>query len=81
MGESLTPVCKNLDPLWKLNGTVFSNSTNDILIVAFQNASLQDQGNYVCSAQDKKTKKRHCLVKQLVILGMEGSLDGGAAMP
>lgn len=68
MGESLTPVCKNLDALWKLNGTVFSNSTNDILIVAFQNASLQDQGNYVCSAQDKKTKKRHCLVKQLVIL-------------
>lgn len=68
MGESLTPVCKNLDALWKLNGTMFSNSTNDILIVAFQNASLQDQGDYVCSAQDKKTKKRHCLVKQLVIL-------------
>lgn len=67
-GESLTPVCKNLDSLWKLNGTMFSNSTNDILIVAFQNASLQDQGDYVCSAQDKKTKKKHCLVKQLIIL-------------
>ncbi|XP_052054468.1 vascular endothelial growth factor receptor 2 isoform X1 [Apodemus sylvaticus] len=67
-GESLTPVCKNLDALWKLNGTMFSNSTNDILIVAFQNASLQDQGDYVCSAQDKKTKKKHCLVKQLIIL-------------
>ncbi|XP_034364965.1 vascular endothelial growth factor receptor 2 [Arvicanthis niloticus] len=67
-GESLTPVCKNLDALWKLNGTMFSNSTNDILVVAFQNASLQDQGDYVCSAQDKKTKKRHCLVKHLIIL-------------
>ncbi|XP_055485289.1 vascular endothelial growth factor receptor 2 [Psammomys obesus] len=62
------PVCKILDALWKLNATMFSNSTNDILIVAFQNASLQDQGDYVCSAQDKKTKKRHCLVKQLIIL-------------
>ncbi|XP_028617879.1 vascular endothelial growth factor receptor 2-like [Grammomys surdaster] len=80
-GESLTPVCKNLDALWKLNGTMFSNSTNDILIVAFQNASLQDQGDYVCSAQDKKTKKRHCLVKQLIILGRETSLGDGVAMP
>ncbi|KAL6050586.1 hypothetical protein STEG23_023718 [Scotinomys teguina] len=31
--------------------------TSDILVVAFQNASLQDQGDYVCSAQDRKTKK------------------------
>ncbi|XP_051026858.1 vascular endothelial growth factor receptor 2 [Acomys russatus] len=65
--ELLMPVCKNLDAPWKLNATMFSNSTNDILIVAFQNVSMQDQGDYVCSAQDKKTKKRHCLVRQLVI--------------
>lgn len=77
MGEPLTPVCKNLDALWKMNATMFSNSTSDILVVAFQNASLQDQGDYVCSAQDRKTKKRHCLVKQLVILGMSAFLDNG----
>ncbi|KAH0520213.1 Vascular endothelial growth factor receptor 2 [Microtus ochrogaster] len=68
MGEPLTPICKNLDALWKMNATMFSNNTSDILIVAFQNVSLQDQGDYVCSGQDRKTKKRHCLVKQLVIL-------------
>lgn len=77
LGEPLTPVCKNLDALWKMNATMFSNSTSDILVVAFQNASLQDQGDYVCSAQDRKTKKRHCLVKQLIILGMEAFLDNG----
>lgn len=79
--ELLTPVCKNLDAPWKLNATMFSNSTNDILIVAFQNVSLRDQGDYVCSAQDKKTKKRHCLVRQLIIRGTEASLDNGVAMP
>ncbi|KAL1790649.1 vascular endothelial growth factor receptor 2 [Sigmodon hispidus] len=68
MGEALMPACKNLDALWKLNATMFSNSTSDISIVTFQNASLQDQGDYVCSVQDKKTKKRYCLVKQLIIL-------------
>ncbi|XP_004627572.1 vascular endothelial growth factor receptor 2 [Octodon degus] len=68
MGEQLMPVCKNLDVLWKLNATVFSNSTNDILVMEFQNVSLQDQGEYVCSAQDRKTKKRHCMVRQLTVL-------------
>ncbi|XP_003471712.1 vascular endothelial growth factor receptor 2 [Cavia porcellus] len=68
MGEQLTPVCKNLDALWKLNATMFSNSTNDVLVMEFQNVSLQDQGEYVCSAQDRKTKKRHCMVRQLTVL-------------
>ncbi|XP_008831540.1 vascular endothelial growth factor receptor 2 [Nannospalax galili] len=68
MGESLTPVCKNLNALWKQNATMFANSTNDILIMMFQNVSLQDQGDYICSAQDRKTKKRHCVVRQLTIL-------------
>ncbi|NP_001182599.1 vascular endothelial growth factor receptor 2 precursor [Oryctolagus cuniculus] len=67
-GELPVPVCENLGALARLNATVFSNSTNDILITEFQNASLQDQGHYVCFAQDKKTKKRHCVVRQLVVL-------------
>ncbi|KAM8800979.1 vascular endothelial growth factor receptor 2 isoform 1-T1 [Rhynchonycteris naso] len=61
-------VCKNLDALWKMNATMFSNSTNDILILELQNASLQDQGDYVCFAQDRRTKKRHCVVRQLTVL-------------
>ncbi|XP_004849899.1 vascular endothelial growth factor receptor 2 [Heterocephalus glaber] len=68
MEEQLTPICKNLDALWKLNATMFSNSTNDILVMEFQNVSLQDQGEYVCSAQDRKTKKKHCMVWQLTVL-------------
>nr|XP_045380934.1 vascular endothelial growth factor receptor 2 [Camelus bactrianus] len=67
-GELPTPICKNLDVLWKMNATMFSNSTNDILIVELQNASLQDQGDYVCFAQDRKTKKRHCVARQLTVL-------------
>ncbi|KAM4854166.1 vascular endothelial growth factor receptor 2 [Thomomys bottae] len=66
--ELLTPICKNLDALWRLNATMLSNNTSDNLVMEFQNASLQDQGDYVCSAQDRKTKKRHCVVRQLVIL-------------
>ena len=58
-----------------MDATMFSNSTNDILIMEFQNASLQDQGDYVCFAQDRKTKKRHCVVRQLRILGREAALD------
>lgn len=67
-GELPTPVCKNLDALWKMNATLFSNSTNDVLIMEFQNTSLQDQGSYVCFAQDRKTKKRHCVIRQLTVL-------------
>ncbi|XP_045671817.1 vascular endothelial growth factor receptor 2 isoform X1 [Ursus americanus] len=67
-GELPTPVCKNLDALWKMNATKFSNGTSDILIMELQNASLRDQGDYVCFAQDRKTKKRHCVVRQLKVL-------------
>ncbi|XP_069868978.1 vascular endothelial growth factor receptor 2 isoform X1 [Dipodomys merriami] len=67
-GELLTPICKNLDALWRLNATMISNNTSDNLVMEFQNATLQDQGDYVCSAQDRKTKKRHCVVRQLIIL-------------
>ncbi|XP_073093696.1 vascular endothelial growth factor receptor 2 isoform X2 [Manis javanica] len=68
VGELPTPVCRNLDALQKMNATMFSNSTNDILIMELQNASLQDQGDYVCLAQDRKTKRRHCVVRQLTVL-------------
>uniref|UniRef100_A0A8I3NL69 Vascular endothelial growth factor receptor 2 n=2 Tax=Canis lupus familiaris TaxID=9615 RepID=A0A8I3NL69_CANLF len=67
-GEVPTPVCKNLDALWRMNATTFSNGTSDILILELQNVSLQDQGDYVCFAQDRKTKKRHCVVRQLTVL-------------
>ncbi|XP_019496411.1 PREDICTED: vascular endothelial growth factor receptor 2 isoform X1 [Hipposideros armiger] len=63
-----TPGCKHLDALSKMNATMFSNSTNVILIMELQNASLQDQGDYACFAQDRKTKKRHCVVRQLTVL-------------
>ena len=75
VGELPTPICKNLDALWKMNATTFSNGTSDTLILELQNASLQDQGDYVCFAQDRKTKKRHCVVRQLMVLGREASLD------
>ncbi|XP_006868116.1 PREDICTED: vascular endothelial growth factor receptor 2 [Chrysochloris asiatica] len=68
VGELPTPVCKNLDALWKMTATMFSNSTNDVLILELQNTSLQDQGDYICFAQDRKTKKRHCVVKHLMVL-------------
>ncbi|ELW69896.1 Vascular endothelial growth factor receptor 2 [Tupaia chinensis] len=67
-GELPTPLCKNLDNLWKPTTNMFSNHTNDILIMELQNVSLQDQGDYVCFAQDRRTKKRHCVVRQLTVL-------------
>lgn len=75
MGDLPTPVCKNLDALWKMNATMNSNGTNDVLILKLQNASLQDQGDYVCFAQDRKTKKRHCVARQLTVLGRAVTLD------
>ncbi|XP_014450388.1 vascular endothelial growth factor receptor 2 [Alligator mississippiensis] len=62
------PVCKNLDALLKLNTTVSnSNGENVTIELIFRNISLQDRGDYVCIAQDKKTKTRHCLVKHLSV--------------
>uniref|UniRef100_F7DLA5 Vascular endothelial growth factor receptor 2 n=1 Tax=Monodelphis domestica TaxID=13616 RepID=F7DLA5_MONDO len=67
LGELPMPVCKSLDALLKMNATMISNSTSDIVILELQNISLQDQGDYVCLAQDKKTKKRHCVVRHLTV--------------
>ncbi|XP_051820092.1 vascular endothelial growth factor receptor 2 [Antechinus flavipes] len=67
LGELPMPVCKSLDTLVKMNATMISNSTSDIVTLELRNVSLQDQGDYVCLAQDKKTKKRHCMVKHLTV--------------
>lgn len=62
------PVCKNLNALQKLNETVSStNGENVTLELILRNISLQDGGDYVCIAQDKKAKTQHCLVKHLTV--------------
>ncbi|KAM6220893.1 vascular endothelial growth factor receptor 2 [Rhynchocyon petersi] len=67
-GQLSTSACKNLGSLQKMNATVFSNSTSDVLVLELQNASLQDRGGYACFAHDRRTKKKHCVVKQLIVL-------------
>ncbi|XP_042325442.1 vascular endothelial growth factor receptor 2 [Sceloporus undulatus] len=68
LGRLPMPICKNLETLQRLNAMAASangeNVTRELLL---QNISLQDSGDYVCVAQDKKTKLRHCLVKHLTI--------------
>uniref|UniRef100_A0A663EFR4 receptor protein-tyrosine kinase n=1 Tax=Aquila chrysaetos chrysaetos TaxID=223781 RepID=A0A663EFR4_AQUCH len=62
------PVCKNLNALQKLNATVSNtNGENVTLELILRNISLQDGGDYVCIAQDKKAKTQHCLVKHLTV--------------
>uniref|UniRef100_A0A8D2LUM6 Vascular endothelial growth factor receptor 2 n=1 Tax=Varanus komodoensis TaxID=61221 RepID=A0A8D2LUM6_VARKO len=68
LGRLPMPVCKNLDALQKLNATVASTSGDKVaMALLLFSISLQDSGDYVCIAQDKKTKTRHCLVKHLTI--------------
>nr|XP_034968428.1 vascular endothelial growth factor receptor 2 [Zootoca vivipara] len=68
LGRLPLPVCKNLDALQKLNATVArANGENITMELMLRNVSLQDSGDYVCIAQDKKTKTWHCLVKHLAI--------------
>ncbi|XP_027591758.2 vascular endothelial growth factor receptor 2 [Pipra filicauda] len=62
------PVCKNLNALQRLNETVSNtNGENVTLELILRNISLQDGGDYVCIAQDKKAKTQHCLVKHLTV--------------
>uniref|UniRef100_A0A663M213 receptor protein-tyrosine kinase n=1 Tax=Athene cunicularia TaxID=194338 RepID=A0A663M213_ATHCN len=62
------PVCKNLNALQKLNATVSNtNGENVTLELILHNITLQDGGDYVCIAQDKKAKTQHCLVKHLTV--------------
>ncbi|XP_060634517.2 vascular endothelial growth factor receptor 2 [Anolis sagrei] len=68
LGRLPMPVCKNLDALQRLSATASSaNGENVTMELLLQNISLQDTGDYVCIAQDKKTKLRHCLVKHLTV--------------
>ncbi|KAJ7326706.1 hypothetical protein JRQ81_016465 [Phrynocephalus forsythii] len=68
LGRLPLPVCKNLEALQKLNATATgANGENITMELLLHNVSLQDGGDYVCIAQDKKTKTRHCLVKHLTI--------------
>nr|XP_008109887.1 PREDICTED: vascular endothelial growth factor receptor 2 [Anolis carolinensis] len=68
LGRLPMPVCKNLEALQRLSATTSSaNGENVTMELLLQNISLQDSGDYVCIAQDKKTKLRHCLVKHLTV--------------
>ncbi|XP_067324580.1 vascular endothelial growth factor receptor 2-like [Anolis sagrei] len=61
-------ICKNLESLQRLNTTASSTNSDKVTIeLLLQNISLKDSGDYVCIAQDKKTKLRHCLVKHLTV--------------
>ncbi|XP_053559937.1 vascular endothelial growth factor receptor 2 [Bombina bombina] len=66
------PLCRNLDAITKLKATNSEidgdNVTSDLLL---HNVSLNEQGNYVCMAQDKKTQKRYCLIKHITILAQK----------
>ncbi|KAL7981782.1 hypothetical protein Chor_000839 [Crotalus horridus] len=62
------PVCKNLEALQKLNGTTIkANRENITLSLFLHNITLQDGGEYVCIALDRKSKTQHCHVKHLSI--------------
>ncbi|XP_028932684.1 vascular endothelial growth factor receptor 2 isoform X2 [Ornithorhynchus anatinus] len=61
------PVCKNPNALLKLRATKLTNTTSSKVVLDLHNASLHDQGDYVCLAQDRKTRKLHCVVRHLAI--------------
>ncbi|XP_063314086.1 vascular endothelial growth factor receptor 2 [Pelobates fuscus] len=66
------PLCRNLNALWKITGTVISttgeNATAELII---PNISFKDQGNYVCVAQDKKTQKIYCSIMPIIIQALK----------
>ncbi|XP_060102360.1 vascular endothelial growth factor receptor 2 [Heteronotia binoei] len=68
LGGLPLPVCKNLETLQKVNAvTAKANGENITIELLLRNISLQDSGDYVCIAQDKKTRTQHCLVKHLTV--------------
>ncbi|XP_048365783.1 vascular endothelial growth factor receptor 2 isoform X2 [Sphaerodactylus townsendi] len=68
LGGLPLPVCKNLEALQKLTAVAErANGENITLRLLFHNISLQDSGDYVCIAQDRKTKTQQCLVKHLTV--------------
>lgn len=70
LGGLPMPVCKNLDALQKLNTVAASTNGENVTVeLLLRHISRHDSGDYVCIAQEKKTKIRHCLVKHLTIQG------------
>lgn len=70
LGRLSMSICKNLEELEKLNVTSTRvNGENITVELLLRNISLQDSGDYVCMARDKKIKTRSCLVKHLTIQG------------
>lgn len=68
LGGLPMPMCKNLESLQKLNTVAASaNGENLTMELLLWNISHRDTGDYVCVAQEKKTKTHHCLVKHLTI--------------
>uniref|UniRef100_A0A8C5M3F9 receptor protein-tyrosine kinase n=1 Tax=Leptobrachium leishanense TaxID=445787 RepID=A0A8C5M3F9_9ANUR len=65
-------LCRNLNVHFKMNGTItntIGENVNAELILP--NITMQDQGNYICVAQDKKTRKQYCSFMPLTIQGQE----------
>ncbi|XP_006001437.1 vascular endothelial growth factor receptor 2 isoform X2 [Latimeria chalumnae] len=53
----------------KLTGTIVSDPSGENLTleIHFQSISLQDQGDYVCAVQNKKTKEQVCFIKDISV--------------
>ncbi|XP_072352881.1 vascular endothelial growth factor receptor 2 isoform X1 [Scyliorhinus torazame] len=57
---------------WRMvSGDKTENITIELL---FGNISLQDQGVYLCEAQNKKTGERHCMMKTLSVEAQQSPL-------
>ncbi|XP_077158113.1 vascular endothelial growth factor receptor 2 [Paroedura picta] len=68
LGGLPLPVCKNLEALQKLNAVATrADGENITMELLLRNISLRDSGDYVCIAQDKKTRMQHCLIKHFTV--------------
>ncbi|XP_078534312.1 vascular endothelial growth factor receptor 2 [Lissotriton helveticus] len=69
----VSTVCKNLDVRLKMKTTnVYTNGGNVTSAIDISRASLHHSGEYICTAVDRKTQKRHCLVKHVTVLAQRG---------
>ncbi|XP_069487747.1 vascular endothelial growth factor receptor 2 isoform X2 [Ambystoma mexicanum] len=71
-GQPLQTVCKNPHAHLKVNATAtHTNGGNVTSELVFGNVSLRHNGDYICIAVNRKTQKRHCLVKHLSVLAQQ----------
>ncbi|XP_078404089.1 vascular endothelial growth factor receptor 2 [Cetorhinus maximus] len=57
---------------WRM---ISGHKTGNVTIeLCFGNVSLQDQGVYLCEAQNKKTGERHCMMKTLSVEAQQAPL-------